>query len=746
MMTSFIKVGGIAIITAVLGIFVFIFFQILPLFRGARVTPYAEVAAPSLAGGVLALGVDEWGEVPFVIAADGAVHFTPLDGSMPRRIAPVFESSKTVSAAAYRAAPQKLLFGTADGYFSLAAFSWTVVDAGDTRSIEPTISPGPFLALDPELASANGDTTSGTKITHVDFAFSGGDGMVAAIGEKDGHKLLLAALISQRQTLMGGQQVSVAGPFDLTALLASRPEQISVSGRADGLAVATETGEVYSFAREDDALKLTQVFTPFKDQTSQGISGLDFLFGGASLVVTNYTGVNRLFSLYIESGTRRRAFGQTKEFQKLPAAAGFYAGSLRNKSFLTGSGRFASLRYGTTGTTRWQETLPFTVRAAVLNAKNTRMIFLGNDGKIHAYTLDDPHPEAGWQAFFGKIWYEGAPEPRYEWQSTGGSDDFETKLSLVPLIFGTLKGTLYAMIFSIPMALLAAIYTSQFLNRRFKRYVKPAIELMASIPSVVLGFLGALWLAPLIEHRVPFLLVFLVLLPSVSFLFGSFWHFLEKEKVSWIRPGYEFLFFFPVVILVIWAAWGLGPEIERALFVVTDPATGVRTADFTRWWPAVTGLPYEQRNSLVVGFVMGFAVIPIIYTIAEDSFSNVPMSLRSASLALGASRWQTAVRVVLPTASAGIFSALMVGLGRAVGETMIVVMATGNTPVMEWNIFSGMRTLSANIAVELPEAPHLSTLYRTLFLGAMVLFLMTFAFNTLADVLRHRLREKYKTV
>jgi len=143
---------------------------------------------------------------------------------------------------------------------------------------------------------------------------------------------------------------------------------------------------------------------------------------------------------------------------------------------------------------------------------------------------------------------------------------------------------------------------------------------------------------------------------------------------------------------------------------------------------------------------MGFAVIPIIFTIAEDALSSVPAPLRSASLALGASRWQTTLRIIIPTASAGIFSAVMIGLGRAVGETMIVVMATGNTPITSFNIFSGMRTLSANIAVELPEAPVHSTLYRTLFLGAMMLFLMTFLVNTFAELLRQHLREKYKTV
>ena len=143
---------------------------------------------------------------------------------------------------------------------------------------------------------------------------------------------------------------------------------------------------------------------------------------------------------------------------------------------------------------------------------------------------------------------------------------------------------------------------------------------------------------------------------------------------------------------------------------------------------------------------MGFAVIPIIFTIAEDALSNVPNALKSASLALGASRWQTATRVILPTASPGIFSGIMIGIGRAVGETMIVLMATGNTPITEWSIFNGMRTLAANIAVELPEAAVGETLFRSLYMGALLLFCMTFVLNTLAEVLRRHLREKYKTV
>ena len=168
--------------------------------------------------------------------------------------------------------------------------------------------------------------------------------------------------------------------------------------------------------------------------------------------------------------------------------------------------------------------------------------------------------------------------------------------------------------------------------------------------------------------------------------------------------------------------------------------------DIRHWIINDLGVAYDQRNALVVGVAMGFAVIPTVFSIAEDAIFSVPRHLSNGSLALGATPWQTLVGVVIPTASPGIFSALMIGFGRAVGETMIVLMATGNTPIMDINIFEGMRTLAANIAVEVPEAEVASTHYRVLFLAALVLFLFTFIFNTVAEVIRQRLREKYGNI
>jgi phosphate transport system permease protein len=231
----------------------------------------------------------------------------------------------------------------------------------------------------------------------------------------------------------------------------------------------------------------------------------------------------------------------------------------------------------------------------------------------------------------------------------------------------------------------------------------------------------------------PALLLMLVLLPLCTITVGAAWEAVPRRIRGRFRVGSEVALFLPALAGGLWLCLALSHPFEQLVF----------GGSFQGWLLQTTGLPYDQRNAIIVGLAMGFAVIPIIFAIAEDAFSNVPRELVSGSLALGANRWQTVTRIVLPTASPGIFSAIMVGFGRAVGETMIVLMATGNTPILEWNPFNGFRTLSANIAVEIPEAPQFGTLYRVLFLAALLLFVVTFAVNTAAELVRQRLRQRY---
>jgi len=231
-------------------------------------------------------------------------------------------------------------------------------------------------------------------------------------------------------------------------------------------------------------------------------------------------------------------------------------------------------------------------------------------------------------------------------------------------------------------------------------------------------------------------LLSIVFLPAGFLLAAYTFHLLPAGLRLKVPPGWEAAMLLPVLVVMFWFFFSIGHPIEAVLF----------DGDMPNWLSNTMGIGYDQRNSLVVGIAMGFAVTPTIFSIAEDAVFSVPKHLTSGSLALGATPWQTLVGVVLLTASPGIFSAVMIGLGRAVGETMIVLMATGNTAVMDFSLFSGFRTLSANIGVEMPEAGVGETHYRLLFLSALVLFGFTFVVNTAAELVRQRLREKYSTI
>jgi len=306
----------------------------------------------------------------------------------------------------------------------------------------------------------------------------------------------------------------------------------------------------------------------------------------------------------------------------------------------------------------------------------------------------------------------------------------------VPISFGTMKAAMYAMLFAVPIALTAAIYTAYFMTPGLRKKVKPTIELMEALPTVILGFLAGLWLAPIMEEYLPAIFLLLIFLPLSTLLAAFAWHNLPRSIKNKLPETLAPIILIPVMLLAAYAAFMLSPVIEVQFF----------GGDIRQFITNDLGINFDQRNALVVGIAMGFAVIPTIFSMAEDAIFSVPGHLTSGSLALGATQWQTLVKVVLLTASPGIFSAVMMGLGRAVGETMIVLMATGNTPILDWSIFQGMRTLAANIAVEMPESEVGSSHYRILFLAAFVLFVFTFIFNTIAEFVRQRLREKYSSM
>jgi phosphate transport system permease protein len=237
------------------------------------------------------------------------------------------------------------------------------------------------------------------------------------------------------------------------------------------------------------------------------------------------------------------------------------------------------------------------------------------------------------------------------WQPVGDIP----KYGILPLLVGTLKVVLVAMAFAVPIGVAAAVFASEFAPARVREALKPMVELLAGIPSVVLGFFALIVLA------------------------------------SWVQ--------------------------------------------------SITGA-VSRLNALNAGFALGLGIIPTIFSVCEDALRAVPRSYREASLALGASRWATAWNVTLPAAGAGVSAAILLGLARAVGETMIVLMASGNAALVSGSVLDSVRTLSASIAAELAEvvvgSPHYSTLF---FLGAL-LFTTTFLINVAAGLFVERLRRR----
>jgi phosphate transport system permease protein len=432
---------------------------------------------------------------------------------------------------------------------------------------------------------------------------------------------------------------------------------------------------------------------------------------------------------------------------------------------------------------------------------------------VRTYDLLIGHPEVSLRSLFRPVFYEGEgfTQPEHVYQSSSSGVESEMKLGLWPLVFGTLKATFYSLLFGAPIAFLAAIHTSEFLSTTARARVKPVIEMMAGLPSVVLGFMAALVLAPLVEQSIATLITCLFTVPLCISLGATLWTLkpngntprrarwrlpliiasmvlgvvmgsrlsgwleqwlFQQTLIQWLDnralsglPGW-FLLLLPLALVTVvfvvqtnvnpWLMRRFGDRshVTFALLNQGKMLLGLLAvlllAGGVAWLLTMVGSDprgtilgsYVQRNAMVVGFVMGFAIIPLIYTLADDALTAVPQHLRAASLGAGATPWQTAVRIVVPTAMSGLFSALMIGLGRAVGETMIVLMAGGNTAMIDWNPFNGFRTLSANIAVELPEAPAGQTHFRTLYLAALTLLLLTFVVNTAAELVRTRYRKR----
>src|SRR5713101_2586556 len=725
-----ITAGGVAIILSIVAILFVIVAETLPLWKSPVAQPEPaislDLAAGEGAGHALAVGVEEYQEIAYVVTAAGTIDFLSLADSHLLQRYQIKALTDQRPTAAYRDGIHHIIaVGTAGGAVVPLKINFSAQFQDGKRTITPEVKEGQPLQVDPQ----------GRPIT-------------ALVYQEEEGKTATAALVGPRTLLFFAQkeQTSLLGPAgveeyrsDLSVALKADVTALALDRVQSNLLAGTSSGEVYHWQiDEPERPVLVDTFAPGQ-KTGAGISALEWILGDRSIIVGDTTGgVSVWFQVRDPQNPQAAPYRQIHVLRSHAAPVTAIAPSPRDKGFLTADAKGTVLLHHATSERTLLELHTGGDSLGVLTfaPKADGALAIDTHGRLFRWHLHNPHPEINLRTLFGKVWYEGYAQPEYTWQSSSGSDDFEAKFSLTPLAYGTLKGTFYALLLAVPMSICAAIYTSQFMHPSLRNIIKPTVEVMAALPSVVLGFFAGLWLAPRIEKLVPAVFLMLVALPLVTLVASFFWRLIPLAVRNRCKPGVELAFLGPLLLLTLYACVSVNGQIEAALF----------HGNFPQWLYDTTGVHYDPRNSLVVGFAMGFAVIPIIYTISEDALSNVPQHLISGSLALGATRWQTAIRVVLPTASPGLFSAVMIGFGRAVGETMIVLMATGNTPVMDFSPFNGFRALSANIAVEISEAPYGGTLYRVLFLAALLLFVMTFLVNTAAELVRQRLRERYSRI
>jgi phosphate transport system permease protein len=721
-----IRAGGMTIILSILSMFILMAAMALPLWRPARLEVSARFSLPAVipeAVGrkVMAIGGDEHRRIGFVLDGDGVFHFLDLINGRPVVNLTISAISTARVTSIWQSRDGRFMaIGTARGEAVIGSVSFPSRPSAAGSVLMPTIDFSTVCQLD----------TAAQPIVAIAFCGEApADFFVAGITAD--RRIVTYAREKARNLLSEGIE-TVHRQWLPTP--EARPTHLAVGDSRDALFIGCDNGTLIQYWVEN---KTRLAFAATHSVSHQRITSLGFLCGGRSLVAGDAMGHSNVFFSTLDADSKSgRRFRLAHRLPELDGPIALQTASARNRTSLAASvsgdiGLFFSTNERLLYRGHLTDSPP---THAIFTPKADGLLIVDAQQNMYQVALDNPHPEANWQAFFGKIWYEGYDRPAYVWQSSGGSDDVEAKLSLVPLVFGTLKGTLGALLFALPLALGSALYVSQFMNPHRRKVVKPAIEMMAALPSVVLGFLAALWLAPLMQKIMPAILLMILMLPALTILSAFAWTWL-RDVMPFTRAiqGKEWFFLIPVLLAGIWLCLQLNGAIENLLFA----------GDFKQWLVDAADLTYDQRNAFVVGLAMSFAVIPIVFTISEESLANVPSSLAAASLALGATPWQTTLRVVLPTASPGILSAIMIGFGRAVGETMIVLMATGNTPIMNFNIFDGFRTLAANIAVEIPEAPVGGTLFRALFLMALLLFLMSFVVNTIADIVRQRMRQKY---
>ncbi|MGF1778273.1 ABC transporter permease subunit [Vibrio nomapromontoriensis] len=718
-----VSFGGLSVLAGLIFIFVYLAFVTLPIFSGATST-WSQPVPMTISTPIIASVVDGNAENVRFYTQDGLVIQKSLKtGEISTERYADDNETVTVSSQLLTLTRNSNEVTAFDPSMAQEGSDHTLVSAekNEMKWITATTDDQPIELVS---ASLNNNMISFVTLDRLGRVHLIQDAL--AIGGATTEQTSVATPVNRFDS-----QPEIQNNIITTAFVLPEVEQILLTPSA-GVVYARAANELYVLVLQNNALVLREV-VDLSAGSQSAVVDMELLSGAYSLLIQHQN--QQIWQWFDVLADRERTLTPIRSFDFSAPITRVLPETLSKGFYVQLANGELEGRYTTSERALSNISLPSGDVHSITLSSNNRYAMLLIDDALHVVKIENDYPEISWSALWGKVWYESYPEPEFVWQTTAANDDFEPKFSLVPIAFGTLKAAGFAMLFAVPIAIFGAIYTAYFMSSGMRKVVKPTIELMEALPTVIIGFLAGLWFAPIVESHLPAVMMLLISLPLLSLATGVVWYLIPKKLTTKLPSGLHPFTLIPVILVAIYLMMTYSYDMEVWLF-----------GGDVRVYLAQHGIDYDQRNALVVGFAMGFAVIPTIFTIAEDAIFSVPKHLCDGSLALGATQWQTLLYVVLLTASPGIFSAVMMGLGRAVGETMIVLMATGNTPILDWNIFEGMRTLSATMAVELPESDVGSTHYRLLFLIALILFSFTFVVNSMAEWVRQRLRDKYSAL
>ncbi len=281
------------------------------------------------------------------------------------------------------------------------------------------------------------------------------------------------------------------------------------------------------------------------------------------------------------------------------------------------------------------------------------------------------------------------------------------------LFAGSLRATACAIAVALPLGFATAMFSAHFCAPRLRAWLKPALEMLEAVPTVVLGLVAATSFAPWLKSHVATLLALLVALPALllaaGFAFGR-----PSRHDGWLP-----LSVLPLLCAIVAFGLWLSSRAQAPWIVPASP------------W-----------NATLVGLALGVAALPLVFSVAEDALFLVPREQTQAAFALGATRWQALTTVVLPAAGAGLFAAALLGIARCFGETMIVLMASGNTAIGGFDPLIGLRSLGADIALGMPDAAPASAVWRDLLVATLALLASTVLLSLAAGFVRARLQRR----